>query len=442
MALSAATVWEVRSTATASNANGGGFVTGASGTDYSQQNAAQWNLTGCTSAGADAIILHADAAATMVGNIANVVSGTNATAGRYEIISVVAGVSITVDRNWGTGAVANGVVNIGGALSEVTDAILETSVAGNKWYVKNATYTIGAAISLTAAGSSLKDIEMIGYATTRDDSPLLTTRPTFDYGANTITFGAFWKVRGVIFTGTSAGAVTSGADNNFEDCKFSNTSGTAGRTAFTSGSRTLAYRCEFTSTAGHAAVGNAGTFIGCYFHDSVDGLRGTSAANGVKCVNCIFDTNTTNGFLATAACTDFQLFQNCTFYGAETPAGTGINLAAGNTNVNVINCIVYGFTTGITHGTAAQTSCFDNSNMFFNNTTNATNWTVQDAVTGTNPSFTNATTGNFAVGNSTAKSGGEPGTYPGGLSVSYPAIGAVSPNGAASGQDYVPDLEI
>jgi len=48
VALSAAQILEVRSTG--SDANGGGFKAGASGTDYSQQDAAQYALTGLTTA--------------------------------------------------------------------------------------------------------------------------------------------------------------------------------------------------------------------------------------------------------------------------------------------------------------------------------------------------------------------------------------------------------
>jgi len=140
MAISANTVWEIRTTGTANNVNGGGFVTGASGTDFSQQDAAQYNLTSVTTAAADAILLHASAAADMVGNIAHIISGTNFTAGWYEIISVVAGVSITLDRTCTSAAGALGVVNIGGAMSlasTLDDDLFESVVAGNVVHVKN-----------------------------------------------------------------------------------------------------------------------------------------------------------------------------------------------------------------------------------------------------------------------------------------------------------------
>lgn len=49
MALPAATVWEVRTTGSDA-ACSGGFVAGASGTDYSQQNAAQYSASDLASA--------------------------------------------------------------------------------------------------------------------------------------------------------------------------------------------------------------------------------------------------------------------------------------------------------------------------------------------------------------------------------------------------------
>ena len=81
MALPAATVWEVRPTA-GSDTNGGGFVAGASGTDYSQQNAAN-------SAGSD--ISTTDVVATGVATI------TSATA---SFTSAIVGNVIYLARFW------------------------------------------------------------------------------------------------------------------------------------------------------------------------------------------------------------------------------------------------------------------------------------------------------------------------------------------------------
>jgi hypothetical protein len=50
MALNAAIVWEIRTTG--AQTNGGGYKTGATGTNYSQQAAAQWANLAVTSDGA------------------------------------------------------------------------------------------------------------------------------------------------------------------------------------------------------------------------------------------------------------------------------------------------------------------------------------------------------------------------------------------------------
>ena len=92
MAQPATTVWEVRPTV-GSDSNGGGFVPGASGTDWSQQNSPQYALTGIASSGSGNTVLSALAAADMVGNIAQCTGGTNFNTGLFEVTSVSVGVS-------------------------------------------------------------------------------------------------------------------------------------------------------------------------------------------------------------------------------------------------------------------------------------------------------------------------------------------------------------
>ena len=168
MALSAATVWEVRPTVGSDN-NGGGFVTGASGTDYSQQTSPQYALTGIASAGAGATVLYASAAANMVGNIAQVISGTNFTTGFFQITSVSVGVSITLDRSVCTGVGASGVINIGGAMATIA-AINSIYIGGNIIYVKaSGNLTVAAALILVTS-----NLTFIGYTTTRTDNGQVT----------------------------------------------------------------------------------------------------------------------------------------------------------------------------------------------------------------------------------------------------------------------------
>jgi len=204
-AISANTVWQVRTDG--ADTNGGGFVTGASGTDFTDQAAAQYALTGVTTAGADAILLDANAAANMVGNIANIVSGTNFTAGSYEIISVVAGVSITLDRTCTSGAGALGVVNIGGSKLTLAD-VDDDMIGGNICYIKAGTYTVTSTWSLTL--NTNLPINFIGFNTTRTFNNTDSTRPLITTATNST----------VLITGNAAQNVI------FKNLEFTTTAGT------------------------------------------------------------------------------------------------------------------------------------------------------------------------------------------------------------------------
>src|SRR6266478_1607884 len=116
MPVSVNAVFEVRPGSGNAN-NGAFFTTGASGTDFSQQNSPQYALTGIASSGSGNTVLSAAAAADMVGNGCQVISGTNFNTGFFAVISVVVGVSITFGTNISSqsicsGAGVSGVLNI------------------------------------------------------------------------------------------------------------------------------------------------------------------------------------------------------------------------------------------------------------------------------------------------------------------------------------------
>jgi len=403
MAIAANSVWEVRTTATAGNVNGGFYKTGASGTDFSQQDAAQYNLTGVTTAGADAILLTASAAADMVGNGAHIISGTNFTAGWYEILSVSVGVSITLDRTCTTGAGDIGVVNIGGAISlgaADDDAVFENAVAGNIFYIKGGTYTLGGAVSIAAAGSisgaASSYIRMEGYASARGDRPTGSTRPTINTAANNFVIsGAAWEVRNIQFTGTSAIMFNySGNVGRMIECKFTNTSTTASRIAVQLAANSHVNECEMISYRGTAfnANGEAQMF-GCYVHDSNIGATLPSTTGGSHIINCIFAANVTSCVHVNAVSTLNNTIMNNIFFGGSTnKTGIGLNSSAATTYCMwVVNNIFYGFVTGVTTATTVGNSMinYDNYNCFAFNTTNATNWTLGPNSITTTPTFAN-----------------------------------------------------
>lgn len=382
MAITSTAVWELRSTATAANANGGFYKPGATGTDFSQQDAAQFNLTGCTSAGANAIILNANAAASMVGNGAHVISGTNATPGWYEITAVSVGVSITVDSNWCTGIVSSGVVNIGGAISlnsstaNQTDSTFAAAViAGNTVYVKG-TPTVAATCTFTN-GVAGTPIQILGYQTSRGDNPTGTNRPTINCSTFTFNPGGNNITRNFIFTGSAANVVTLAAGSITRNCKFTNTSTTAARAACNAASaNTTIYDCEAVSYRGNAfAIGNSAHLIGCYAHDSNIGIT-LSGSTGVVITDCIVESCVAQAINNSGAgITSVSHIIGNTFYGGENKTGVGIAIVSGTTQFRIFNNIIYGFTTGISDANAAGTN-YGDFNLLNNNTANYSNITA------------------------------------------------------------------
>lgn len=381
MAIHASVVWEVRSGATAANANGGGFRPGASGVDYSQQAAAQYNLTGCTSAAANAIILNANAAADMVGNIAHVISGTNATPGWYEIISVVVGTSITVDANWGTGAVANGVVNIGGALSLGSATANQTDtnwasavIAGNTVYIKG-TPSLGATCTITN-GTSTAPVQVLGYNATRGDNPTGSSRPTLNCAGFTFNPGSNNTTRNIIFTGTNTNVVTVSSNSQTRNCKFINSSTTATRVALNCGSaNNTVHDCEAISYRGTGiSVANISQILGCYVHDSSIGIN-ISSSGSVFISKCIIESCVAQAINNSAGTTAVSHIEGNTLYGCENKLGVGVAINASTTQMRVMNNIIYGFATGISDGAGAGVN-YGDYNCLFNNTTNYSTFTA------------------------------------------------------------------
>jgi len=221
MTLSVDTVWEVR--ASASDNNGGGFVTGASGTDYTLQDAAQLTLTDFATSGVGVTTLTSATGgftAAMVGNLIHLVSGTNLTAGFYEITAYTDTNTVTVDRapDDAVGGVSAATGSVGGALADPATAIAEMD-RGHICYVKKATLTSDydqtTAIVLPVAsfGSNNFNAHMSirGYDTSRTTTEFGSGRPTIrwtaavegidcsaanDYG---------WSVENLILDGTSTG---------------------------------------------------------------------------------------------------------------------------------------------------------------------------------------------------------------------------------------------
>lgn len=380
MGVAQATVWEVRTTGVSTN--GGGFVTGASGVDYSQQDSAQFTLSGLTSSGAGSTVLTTSASSDMVGNIIHVTSGTNFTVGFFEITSISAGVSITCSTNQAgtsitTGVGATGAGNIGGAykFGTSTDPVFSAGVApGNTTWIASGTYTLNTAFTFTDS-TATKQSYITGYNASRNDNPTGTSRPVINTAGTSCDYGSDSVVSNIIFTGTATLPATSDGRNIWYNNKFINTSTSTGRFGIAPGNDDLIINCEVISQAGFGISINGDlTVVGCYVHDCATGIRSAAPGSIAIILNNIVAGCFTNAVQFSAAETAIGLVAGNTLYGNNN-TGIGINIAANATGVRAINNIITGFATGISAATA-NIAGWSNWNDLNNNTTNRTNWTA------------------------------------------------------------------
>jgi hypothetical protein len=440
MAVNLATIWECRTSG--ADTNGGGFVAGASGTDWSQQDTAQYALTGLASSGAGNTVLYASASADMVGNIAQCTGGTNFNTGFFQITSVSVGVSITFSTNAAgqsicSGVGASGAINIGGALVSLALAV-SGGANGNIFYIKAGTYSISSStanvsngrISFTIAsgGAAQATIPRItGYQTTRGDNgtpPVLKATTSMGSNIAILTVTGVVHVTNVVFdanTQTTTYCVTSAFGHGyFENCVAQNAKGTnaIGFNGALFFRNCVAVNCV---TGFNLTVSNLGNCTMCIatacttgfnasnnqliFHNCIAySNTGVGFAGSNFCINCVAYANGSDGF-QTAGNSNVYFWINCH---AEANTGKGFDANSSNSNDGqVINCGVYNNTAGNTSGTT-------NTNL----------------VTLTSTAFTNAGSLDFSLNNTSTggallrKAGVQ--TYPSPIStVGFPDIGAV-----------------
>jgi hypothetical protein len=185
MALSSNTVWEIRSDG--SDDNGGGFVHGASGTDYSQQAGAQLTVTDAVTSGSGVATLTSATGgftAAMVGNVLRLHSGTNLTAGWYQITGYTDVNTVTLDRapDNGNGGVSGATCKVGGALASI-GVLNQCMVGGNAVWIRSGSYTITTSSEASGGPFDLgnlggDDVAISGYGTVRGDGgrPTITVQ--------------------------------------------------------------------------------------------------------------------------------------------------------------------------------------------------------------------------------------------------------------------------
>ncbi len=229
MAISASTVWEVRTTG--ADTNGGGWVAGASGTDWSQQDAAQYSVTDGVTAGTTTITsATANFGTDVVGNIIYVQGGTGSVvAGWYQITARTNSTTITVDRSTGLTAGTGVTLKIGGAIATI-NTLATIFVASNKAFVKTSGgYTSTATITFAQTcvpNNAVTQSRLIGYTTTRNDRGKAVLTLSTNTGLTGLNFtGNGWFVENIHVNcsslGTSTG-ITLGTFSTICSCKVSN----------------------------------------------------------------------------------------------------------------------------------------------------------------------------------------------------------------------------
>jgi len=391
-AIGATCVWEFRSTATANMVNGGGYTSG--GTDYSQQDAAQFVPTDLACLDTSTTLTSATGGftAAMVGNIIHITAGTNFVVGWYEITVYTDTNTVTIDRtaaSVGLNATA-GTGYVGGALSlnsTLDDEFFDQLVAGNIVYIKAGTYTFVENVNQQGLnGTSSNPFIVEGYNSTRGDNPTTINRPTIAAGAYEFTHGQMWQFYNLIITITGTYGLYSTNNSSAINCKSTNSSVSANRAAFTFTNQSIIARCEGISTNGYGFyIINSGVALSCYAHDSSKGYRlGTS---GVYVINSIADTCTVGiDFNADYSSSIDNTIYNCTTGILETPSGYF---------EAVVNNIITNCATGMSWGTTQKRGYIDYN--CWNNTTDTVNVTKGDHDITANPLLTDPANGDFTL---------------------------------------------
>lgn len=447
MALSAASVWEVRTAGL--DTNGGGFVAGAAGTDYSQQDAK--NTAGSNISTTDAVavgtgvITSATAAFTsaIVGNIIYLQGGTGAlAAGWYQVTVFTSSTSITVDRNVAAGTGIT--MNIGGALLTIGQALTNMTVANNTAWVKVGTYNITSALATGVGGSGTFNNRLIGYNATRGDEPLGANRPTVATNGNAINgFNMAhdgWEVRNFIFDGAGASRGLIGLNitaqypivHNVKVKDFDT------RGVYAATNMVLFSEGEITACSEGMRIATQNTRIAvvnsCIHANTGPGVVCDADSNGITFTRTAILNNSGASSDGLSLGTAYAVrVLGCTLYGN---GRDGIRATAAYAQIGsqVSNNLIVGNGGYGINYSSVRASNFGgfNYNAFYNNTSGARNVILAgpNDVTLTADPFTNAAGGDFSLnttagGGAAARAVGFPGAVPGISTTGHLDIGAV-----------------
>jgi hypothetical protein len=400
-ALNSAIVWEVRTSG--SNTNGCGFKAGASGTDWTQQDAAQYSVTDAVTNGTTTITsATANFGTDVVGNVLYITGGTaSITADRYEITSRTNSTTIIVDRSSGLTTGTGATLKIGGACDD-PEEVSGDIVAGNTCYVKAGTYTV--TFSAGTSGSDNNWIKWYGYNATRGDNPTGSNRPKFDCngGASANAWshdGSYNVFRNFWVDDCTDDGIRDSSGVLYWNVRSSNHGNEGLDDLYANSSTNYLYQCEFD---GNAAAGvyrssqtNNGTVaVASNFHNNGGRGLGAGGNNGSPTWGSIFAENAGPGNGGAGV---FNIGN--VYYGNTGASNSGlegitanefvINSFAGNNGQYGFNCA------------SGHFYVFDYNGYNGNTTAGVLNCPTSNAQTGA-PSFTDAANLDFTVTSSSS----------------------------------------
>ncbi len=370
MALSANTVWEVRYGG--SDTNGGGFVPGSGGTDYSQQNAANTSgvnisVTDMVTNGTSTISsATANFTSAIVGNLIYIAGGTNSVSGQWhQVLTYVSSTQVTIDITItaGTGVT----MNIGGALASLGMAGI-CSVTGNTIFAQYNTTPFplaGGAPNTSGNGISMSAKTVCGYNTTRVIGNTDANRPTFQ---NTVT---------TVFAPITCSGVDAQVYNLIID---KNALAGSGIVTGTSTSSLVSNCVVKNASASYPAFSGFGVFIGCaaisngqWGFSTAVSLHGCYSSSGFSLGTGAIATHCVSSGGGGFSCSTAATMVNCTSYGSTTH---GFSLTAASYQVVLIGCLAesnggWGFSGYSATGVLALFNCagYGNTSGTFQNAT-------------------------------------------------------------------------
>lgn len=322
--------------------------------DYSRLPTANWVLTNGTTNGTTTIAT-TSAAALMKGHLIYVVGGTGSiVAGWYQVVSVIVGTSVTVDRATGLTAGTGVTLNIGGAFATLGQAATLLTVNGMVCWIKYSSTPYTLTTSTVGAGGpgSIGAVSVIieGYEQVRGDRTV--NQPQWAFPATGMTLGAatpilkdsafgttHQKISNICFNGNSlANAIgiqtTELTGRVVETCTFLNFNGTAG-------------------IALNGTTGFGNQVLACSINGCTTGIVGMVSINTsiTNCSGVAFSTATAIQCLVTNSTTGFSgntLVYRCT---ADT-------CTTGFSSITSIDCLASNCTNGYSQTSVALESCY------------------------------------------------------------------------------------